>query len=40
MNVSKSLFGTAGARLALCALFGRVLRKGLGLLGIETPEHI
>ena len=28
------------SRLALCALFGAVLRKGLTLLGIETPEHI
>ena len=28
------------ARLRLCALFGEILRSGLGLLGIETPEHI
>ncbi|MGN0855761.1 MAG: arginine--tRNA ligase [Kiritimatiellia bacterium] len=28
------------ARLRLCALFGDVLRTGLGLLGIETPRHI
>ena len=28
------------ARLALCALFGRVLSKGLSLLGIETPSRI
>jgi arginyl-tRNA synthetase len=28
------------ARLALCALFGEVLKTGLGLLGIETPTHI
>jgi len=28
------------ARLKLCALFGEVLKTGLGLLGIETPSHI
>ena len=28
------------ARLRLCALFGEVLKTGLGLLGIETPSHI
>ena len=28
------------ARLKLCALFGKVLRSGLSLLGINTPEHI
>ena len=28
------------ARLRLCALFGDVLKTGLGLLGMETPEHI
>ena len=28
------------ARLALCELFGRVLAKGLSLLGIETPSRI
>ena len=28
------------SRLALCALTGRVLEKGLGLLGIESPERI
>ena len=28
------------ARLGLCALFGRVLKTGLGLLGMETPERI
>jgi len=27
-------------RLGLCALFGKVLGAGLGLLGIETPDHI
>ena len=29
-----------GSRLRLAALFGEVLRMGLGLLGIETPERI
>jgi len=29
-----------GARLRLCALFGDVLKTGLGLLGIESPERI
>ena len=28
------------ARLKLCALFGEVLKTGLGLLGIETPRRI
>ena len=28
------------ARLRLCAVFGEVLRTGLGLLGIETPSRI
>ena len=28
------------ARLALCVLFGKVLAKGLSLLGIETPSRI
>ena len=28
------------ARLRLCALFGKVLKAGLNLLGIETPSHI
>ena len=28
------------ARLKLCALFGEVLKTGLQLLGIETPNHI
>ena len=28
------------ARLRLCALFGEILKTGLGLLGIETPRHI
>ena len=38
--ILKSEAAVRDARLALCALFGRVLSKGLGLLGIETPEHI
>ena len=29
-----------GARLRLCALFGEVLKTGLGLLGIESPNRI
>ncbi len=28
------------SRLRLCAIFGRVLGKGLGLLGIQTPSRI
>ena len=28
------------ARLSLCSLFGEVLKRGLNLLGIETPNHI
>ncbi|MBR7180209.1 MAG: arginine--tRNA ligase [Kiritimatiellae bacterium] len=31
---------TRAKRLNLCRLFGEVLRKGLSLLGIETPERI
>jgi arginyl-tRNA synthetase len=38
--VLKSEEGTRAARLSLCALFGDVLRTGLGLLGIESPDHI
>ena len=38
--VLKSEEGTRVARLSLCALFGDVLRTGLGLLGIESPDHI
>ena len=38
--ILKSEADVRDARLALCALFGRVLRTGLGLLGIETPSHI
>jgi arginyl-tRNA synthetase len=29
-----------GARLRLCSLFGEILKTGLGLLGIESPERI
>jgi arginyl-tRNA synthetase len=28
------------SRLRLCALFGAVLKRGLGLRGIETPKRI
>ena len=38
--ILKSEDAVRESRLALCALFGAVLRKGLTLLGIETPEHI
>ena len=38
--VLKSEEPTRSSRLALCALFGDVLRLGLSLLGIETPDHI
>ena len=38
--VLKSEPGVRQARLSLCAYFGRVLAKGLSLLGIETPQHI
>ena len=38
--ILKSEEPTRSARLALCALFGEVLKTGLGLLGIETPRHI
>ena len=38
--ILKSEAEVRDARLALCTLFGRVLRTGLGLLGIETPSHI
>jgi len=31
---------TRQTRLALCELTGRVLRHGLGLLGIRTPERM
>ena len=38
--VLKSEPAVRNARLALCRLFGRVLAKGLSLLGIETPSRI
>ena len=38
--VLKSEEPTRSSRLALCALFGVILRLGLSLLGIETPDHI
>ena len=38
--VLKSEEPARSSRLRLCALAGRVLSKGLGLLGIETPSHI
>ena len=38
--ILKSEEAVRNARLKICALFGEVLRTGLGLLGIETPEHI
>ena len=38
--ILKSEAEVRDSRLRLCALFGEVLKTGLGLLGIETPEHI
>ena len=38
--ILKSEESVKNARLRLCALFGEVLKTGLGLLGIETPSHI
>ena len=38
--VLKSEEPQRSARLALCSLFGEILRKGLGILGIETPTRI
>ena len=38
--ILKSEEAVKNARLKLCALFGEVLKMGLGLLGIETPSHI
>ena len=38
--ILKSEPAVCDARLALCALFGKVLAKGLSLLGIETPNRI
>ena len=38
--ILKSEEAVKNARLRLCALFGEVLKTGLGLLGIEAPSHI
>ncbi len=38
--ILKSEEAVRNARLKLCALFGDVLKTGLGLLGIETPNRI
>ena len=38
--ILKSEPAVRDARLALCALFGKVLAKGLSLLGIEAPNRI
>ncbi|MCR5413587.1 MAG: arginine--tRNA ligase [Kiritimatiellae bacterium] len=38
--ILKSEEPVRSARLRLCSLFGEILSTGLGLLGIETPEHI
>ena len=38
--ILKSEEQVRNARLRLCALFGEVLKAGLNLLGIETPNHI
>ena len=38
--ILKSEPAVRDARLRLCALFGKVLRTGLNLLGIETPSRI
>ena len=38
--ILKSEEALRASRLRLCALFGRVLKAGLGLLGIDAPEHI
>jgi arginyl-tRNA synthetase len=38
--VLKSEEPVRSSRLRLCAIFGRVLGKGLNLLGIETPSRI
>ena len=38
--ILKSEPSVRAARLKLCALFGKVLSTGLGLLGIDTPRHI
>ena len=38
--ILKSPEPVRSARLRLCMLFGEILKTGLGLLGIATPEHI
>ena len=38
--ILKSEAAVRNARLRLCALFGKVLKTGLNLLGIETPSRI
>ena len=38
--ILKSEAEVRDSRLRLCALFGEVLKSGLSLLGIESPEHI
>ena len=38
--ILKSEETVRNARLRLCALFGEVLKTGLGLLGMKAPEHI
>ncbi len=38
--ILKSEEPVRSSRLRLCALFGEVLKTGLNLLGIETPNHI
>ena len=38
--ILKSEPEVCAARLALCALFGEILSKGLSLLGIESPKRI
>ena len=38
--ILKSEDPVRSVRLGLCELFGKVLGTGLGLLGIETPDHI
>ena len=38
--ILKSEETVRNARLRLCALFGKVLKTGLNLLGIKTPSHI
>jgi arginyl-tRNA synthetase len=38
--ILKSEAAVRDARLALCAIFGKVLSKGLALLGIDAPSRI